>query len=333
MVIIEDYSSAVVMCFITMLCWGSWANTQKLATKSWNFQLFYWDYGYGVLLISLLLALTIGSLGPSGRGFFVDLQQASGQSIGWAIFGGVIFNLSNILLVGAVDIAGMAVAFPLAVGIALIISTITNYVANPIGNPYLLFIGIASVIIALVADVLAYRKIPAIGQKTPAKGFILSVLSGITMGFFYRFVAASMSNDFANLEAGKLSPYSAVVFFSVGLILSNFIFNRILMAKPFVGEPIAFYDYFRKGTPKLHLIGILGGLIWGMGMVLSILSAGPAGYAISYGLGAQGGTMVAALWGVFVWKEFKHAPKGVNSWLAIMFLFYILGLVFVIAAR
>ncbi|MEN8251078.1 MAG: GRP family sugar transporter, partial [Bacteroidota bacterium] len=309
------------------------ANTQKLATKSWKFQLFYWDYGYGVLLISLFFALTFGSFGSSGRSFIIDLQQASGQSIGWAILGGVIFNLSNILLVGAVDIAGMAVAFPLAVGIALIIATITNYIANPIGNPYLLFLGIASVIIALVADVIAYRRIPSIGRKTPFKGLILSVLSGVIMGFFYRFVAASMSVDFVNLESGKLSPYSAIVFFAIGLVMSNFVFNRIVMAKPFIGEPVAFSDYFRKGTPKLHFIGLLGGMIWGLGMVLSILSAGPAGYAISYGLGAQGGTMVAALWGVFVWNEFKHASKGVNRWLVVMFLFYILGLVLVIAAR
>ncbi|MFA5044321.1 MAG: GRP family sugar transporter [Paludibacter sp.] len=333
MVIIDNYSVAVAMSFITMLCWGSWANTQKLASKNWKYQLFYWDYGYGVLIIALLFALTMGNSGSAGRSFFVDLQQASNQSIGWAILGGIVFNLSNILLVGAIDIAGLAVAFPLAIGLALIIATITNYVANPLGDPYFLFIGVACVIIALVADVLAYRKIPSSEQKTPAKGFILSILSGITMGFFYRFVAASMSTDFVNMKIGKLSPYSAVVIFSVGLILSNFIFNSILMAKPFTGEPVPFSDYFKKGTPKLHLIGILGGAIWGLGMMFSILSAGSTGYAISYGLGAQGGTLVAALWGVFIWKEFKNAHKGTNILLTVMFSFYIIGLVLVILAR
>lgn len=333
MVIVDNYSVAVAMSFITMLCWGSWANTQKLATKNWKYQLFYWDYGFGVLILALVLALTMGSFGSSGRSFIVDLQQASNQSIGWAVLGGIIFNLSNVLLVGAVDIAGLAVAFPLAIGLALIIATITNYIASPLGNPYFLFLGVACVIIALVADVLAYKKIPSSGQKTPVKGFILSVLSGITMGFFYRFVAASMSTDFVNMEIGKLSPYSAVVIFSVGLVLSNFIFNSILMIKPFTGESVAFSDYFKKGTPKLHLIGILGGAIWGLGMMFSILSAGSTGYAISYGLGAQGGTLVAALWGVFIWKEFKNAPKETNMLLAIMFSFYIIGLVLVILAR
>lgn len=333
MVIIDNYSIAVLMCFITMFCWGSWANTQKLTSKNWKYQLFYWDYGYGVLIIALLLALTMGSFGSSGRSFLVDLQQASNQSIGWAILGGIIFNLSNILLVGAVDIAGLAVAFPLAIGLALVIATVTNYAANPLGNPYFLFLGVACVIIALAADVLAYRKISSTGQKTSAKGFILSILSGITMGFFYRFVTSSMSSDFVKMETGKLSPYSAVVIFSVGLVLSNLIFNSILMSKPFTGETVAFSDYFKKGTPKLHLIGILGGAIWGLGMVFSILSAGSTGYAISYGLGAQGGTMVAALWGVFIWKEFKNAHKGTNVLLIIMFSFYIIGLILVILAR
>lgn len=333
MVIIENYSVAVLLCFITMLCWGSWPNTQKLATKSWPFQLFYWDYGYGVLIVALIMALTLGSFGMSGRSFIPDLLQASSHSIGWAILGGIIFNISNILLVGAVDIAGLAVAFPLAIGIALIIATITNYIANPVGNPYLLFLGISSVIIALIADAIAYKKLPSTGQKTPMKGFVLSILSGITMGFFYRFVAASMWDNFVIPEVGKLNPYTAVVLFSVGLVLSNFIFNSLIMIKPFTGEPVAFRDYFREGTPKLHMIGIWGGIIWGLGMVLSILSAGSAGYAISYGLGAQGGTMVAALWGVFIWKEFKDAPKGTNIFLAVMFTFYILGLVLVITAR
>ena len=333
MIIIENYVVAVLMCFITMLCWGSWANTQKLATKTWRFQLFYWDYGYGVLLCAVIFALTLGSLGSSGRDFITDLDQANTQSIGWALLGGGIFNLSNILLVGAVDIAGLAVAFPLAIGIALVIATITNYVAVPTGDPYFLFIGIACVIIALVADALAYKKLSSEGQKTPILGFVLSILAGITMGFFYRFVAASMSADFINLEVGKVGPYTAVVIFSVGLVLSNFFFNTILMIKPFVGEPVAFSDYFRKGTPKLHLIGLFGGFVWCIGMVFSILSAGPAGYPISYGLGAQGGTMVAALWGLLIWKEFKNAPKGTNLLLSIMFFFYISGLVLVIMAR
>lgn len=332
MVIIESYAVAVVMCFITMLCWGSWANTQKLATKEWRFQLFYWDYAIGVLLFSLLLAFTMGSFGSAGRGFLADIGQASNSAIWAALLGGIIFNLSNILLVAAIDIAGMAVAFPIGVGLALAIGVITNYVARPIGNPVLLFLGVAGVVIAIIVDALAYKKLPSEGQKTTAKGILISVSAGVLMGFFYRFVVASMATDFASPQAGKLTPYTAVVFFSLGLLLSNFLWNSIVMVKPFVGEPVPFGDYFTKGNARLHLIGILGGVIWNLGMSFSIIASGAAGPSISYGLG-QGATMVAALWGVFIWKEFKAAPKGTNKLIGLMFVFYIIGLALIIIAR
>jgi len=332
MVTIESYAVAVVMCFITMLCWGSWANTQKLATKEWRFQLFYWDYAIGVVLFSLILAFTIGSFGSSGRSFLTDVGQASGSAIWAALLGGIIFNLSNILLVAAIDIAGMAVAFPIGVGLALAIGVITNYVARPIGNPVLLFLGVAAVVVAIIVDALAYKRLPSEGQKTTAKGIVISVAAGVLMGFFYRFVVASMATDFASPQAGKLTPYTAVVFFSLGLLLSNFVWNSIVMVRPFVGKPVPFTDYFTKGNARLHLIGILGGIIWNLGMSFSIIASGAAGPSISYGLG-QGATMVAALWGVFIWKEFKAAPKGTEKLLGLMFVFYIIGLTLIIIAR
>ncbi len=332
MVVVESYLVALIMCFITMLCWGSWANTQKLATKKWPFQLFYWDYAIGVLLLSLILALTMGSLGSVGRSFFADLDQATSRVLWLAFLGGVIFNLSNILLVAAIDIAGMAVAFPIGVGLALAIGVITNYIATPVGNPVVLFIGVALVVVAILIDALAYKRLPTMGQKTPTKGIVISVAAGVLMGFFYRFVAASMSEDFVNLEAGKLSPYTAVVIFSLGLLLSNFLWNSFVMAKPFVGNPVPYRDYFTKGDTRLHLIGILGGVVWGIGMSFSIIAAGEAGFAISYGLG-QGATMVAAFWGVFIWKEFKEAPAGTNRLIALMFTSFIVGLALIIMAR
>ena len=332
MVIVHLYPLAVVMCFVTMLCWGSWANTQKLASKEWRFQLFYWDYAIGVLLLSLILAFTMGSIGTEGRGFIADLGQASGGAIGLALLGGVIFNLSNILLVAAIDIAGMAVAFPIGVGLALAIGVITNYVKVPIGNPVLLFLGVACIVIAIIVDALAYKKLPSKGQKTTAKGMIISIAAGVLMGFFYRFVVASMATDFANPEAGLMTPYTAVVLFSLGLLLSNFIWNSIVMVKPFVGDPVPFGDYFTKGNARLHLIGILGGIIWNVGMSFSIIASGVAGPSISYGLG-QGATMVAAFWGVFIWKEFKEAPQGTNKLLTLMFAFYLIGLILIIVSR
>jgi glucose uptake protein len=332
MIIVQSYALAVAMCFVTMLCWGSWANTQKLAGREWRFQLFYWDYAIGVLLLALLLAFTMGSMGETGRGFAADLQQAESGALLSAFIGGVVFNIANLLLVAAIDIAGMAVAFPIGIGLALALGVITNYVAAPVGNPVLLFLGVAGVLLAVVVDAMAYKRLPSQGTRTTGKGIVVSILAGLLMGFFYRFVAASMSPDFANLEAGKLSPYTAVVVFSVGLFVSNFLWNSLLMARPLTGAPVPFGDYFRKGNPRLHLVGIVGGMIWSLGMSLSIIASGAAGFAISYGLG-QGATMVAAFWGVFVWKEFKEAPAGTNRLLTLMFAAYAAGLCLIIAAR
>ena len=332
MLIVESYGLAVVLCSVTMLCWGSWANTQKLASKDWPFQLFYWDYAVGVLLFALILAHTAGSTGDAGRDAVDDLHQAANGPVLSAFLGGVIFNLSNILLVAAIDIAGMAVAFPIGVGLALVIGVITNYVTTPVGNPALLFAGVAGVVLAMLFSAAAYRRLPVEGPKTTGKGIALSVVAGLLMGYFYRFVAASMSTDFAHLEPGKLGPYVAIVIFSVGLLASNFVWNTIVMAKPFVGAPVPYGDYVSKGTVRLHLVGILGGMIWNLGMSLSIIASGVAGFAISYGLG-QGATLVAAFWGVFIWKEFKAAPAGTNLLLTLMFASFIVGLTLIVAAR
>jgi len=318
------------MCFITMLCWGSWANTQKLASKEWRFQLFYWDYALGVLLLALILAFTLGSFGSQGRPFLADIGQANGSAIWSALLGGIVFNLSNILLVAAIDIAGMAVAFPIGVGLALVIGVVVNYIKLPVGDPLLLLIGVAGVVIAIIIDALAYRRLPT-DKQTTTKGIVISIAAGVLMGFFFRFVVASMATDFAHPAAGMLTPYSAVVFFSLGLVLSNFVWNSIVMKKPFVGEPVPYGDYITKGNARLHLVGILGGVIWSLGMSFSIIASGTAGPSISYGLG-QGATMVAAFWGVFIWKEFKQAPPNTGRLLSLMFVFYIVGLGLIVYA-
>ena len=332
MVVIQSYSLAVVMCFVTMLCWGSWANTQKLASREWRFQLFYWDYSIGVLLLALIMAFTMGSMGTVGRGFLADIGQVTAAAFLFAFLGGVVFNLANILLVAAIDIAGLAVAFPIGIGIALVEGVIINYILKPKGNPVLLFVGVAAIMIAIIIDALAYKKLPTEGQKTTGKGIAISVVAGVLMGLFYYLVQKGIVADFSNPEAGKLGPYAAVVVFSLGLFASSFIWNSIVMAKPFVGEPVPFGDYFKKGNPRLHLIGILGGIIWSIGMSFNITASGTAGPAISYGLG-QGATMIAAFWGVFIWKEFKSAPPETNKLLTLMFAFYVIGLALLIIAK
>ncbi len=330
MFIIENYALAVVFCFITMLCWGSWANTQKLAESSWRFELFYWDYVIGIVLLSLVFGLTLGSNGTAGRSFVADLQQADLQNYGLAFLGGIIFNLANILIVAAIAIAGMSVAFPVGIGLALVLGVLINYFSEQQGNPILLFVGVNMITVAIILDAIAYRKLSTQTNATPAKGLKLAVVGGLLMSLFYFFVQQSMSLNFTNPVDGKFTPYSAVFIFSLGILMSNFIFNTILMKKPVTGTPVTYSMYF-KGRLALHLMGVLGGIIWCIGMSFSIIAAEQAGPAISYGLG-QGATMVASLWGVFIWREFKHAPKGTNLLLATMFGFFIAGLLLIIYA-
>ncbi len=331
MFIVEDYSLAVVFCFITMFCWGSWGNTQKLAGKTWRYELFYWDYVTGILLLSLLFAFTLGSIGEHGRPFLEDLAQADSGNLLSAFFGGVVFNAANILLSTAIAIAGMSVAFPVGIGIALVLGVLVNYVGSQKGDPFLLFLGVALITIAIIVNAFAYKRATSGSQKVSTKGLVVSILAGVLMCFFYRFVAASMDlENFQDPAAGKMTPYTAVVIFSVGIFLSNFIFNTILLKRPISGPPTSYAEYFR-GDFKTHLVGIFGGIIWGIGNSLNLIAAGKAGAAISYGLG-QGATLVAALWGVFIWKEFAHSPKPVTGQLAVMFLFFLGGIVSIIIA-
>ena len=331
MFIVNSYLLAVVFCFITMLCWGSWANSQKLAAKSWRYELFYWDYVIGMILFAILIAFTMGSCGTEGRPFLEDVAQANGKALGSIILGGVIFNASNILLSASTSIAGLAVAFPLGVGISLVLGTIINYIGAPAGNPVLLFIGVALIVVAIICNGVASGKISSEKKAGANKGIILAAVAGTLMAFFYRFVAASMDlENFAAPAVGKVTPYTAIVIFSLGVLLSNFVFNTLVMKKPFVGEPVTYKQYF-AGSFKTHLVGVLGGAIWCLGTAFSYIASGKAGAAISYALG-QGAPLIAAIWGVFIWKEFKGADKQVYGLLGVMFVLFIAGLGFIIAA-
>ena len=330
MFIIGSYGLAVAFCIITMFCWGSWANTQKLASEKWRFELFYWDYVIGIVLLALLLGLTFGSAGDAGRPFLTDLAQADSGNLGSAILGGVLFNAANILLVASISIAGMSVAFPTGIGLALVIGVVVNYLDRPEGDPALLFGGVALVAAAILLNAYAYRRASKDSKSVSTKGLLLAIVAGCLMGFFYKYVANSMFSDFTVPEAGKLSPYSAVFVFTIGILLSNFLFNTLLMRFPFVGQPVSYGEYF-KGGSRNHLMGVLGGIVWCIGMAFSILASDQAGRAISYGLG-QGATIVAAIWGIYIWKEFAGAPKGTNSILNVMLICYLFGLGLIVAA-
>ena len=333
MFIVQNYPFAVLLCLITMLCWGSWGNTQKLAAKTWRYELFYWDYVIGIVLLSLIFGFTLGSMGEQGRGFTDDIAQVSANNFWSAFVGGIIFNASNILLSASISLAGMSVAFPIGVGLALVLGVFINYFGAPKGDPVILFMGVTLIVIAIILNGLASGKMSSGTEagRNRKKGIIIAVCAGILMSFFYRFVASAMDlNNLENPTQGMLTPYGAFFIFSLGILGSNFIFNTIAMKRPFVGEPVSYSRYF-KGSLGMHSVGILGGIIWGVGTALSYIAAGKAGPAISYALG-QGAPMIAALWGVFIWKEFKGASKPVNLLLALMFILFIAGLAMIVVS-
>lgn len=332
MYIVPSYGMAVLLCIVTMFCWGSWGNTQKLAGKSWRYELFYWDYVIGILLFSVIMAFTLGSFGELGRPFLKDIAQIKPSNAFSAFLGGVIFNASNILLSASISIAGMAVAFPVGVGLALVLGVFINYFSAPKGDPAMLFAGVALIIIAIVCNGIAAGKNSRNQSNSQGKkGLILSILAGVLMAFFYRFVAASMDlNNFEYPAAGMATPYTAFVLFAIGIFVSNFIFNTYAMKRPFAGQAVSYKQYFGSKLP-IHFVGILGGFVWALGTILSYIAAGKAGTAISYALG-QGAPMIAALWGIFIWREFKDCSRSVIRLLITMFLFFLAGLTFIVIA-
>jgi len=321
-----------------MICWGSWSNTQKLAAKTWRFELFYWDFVTGLVLTALLWGFTLGSVGDQGRPFFIDLQQADSQSIFYAMLGGTVWNIGNLLLVAAIAVAGMAVAFPIGGGIAWLGGIIFNYIIEVSGGAEqrtiptaMLFIGVIIIFIAIYLTMVAYKKLTSQKKSPSTKGIVLSVLAGLFIAFFYGFVVKSLDPQFVTGGTGNLGPFSGVFFFTLGAFLTTFIFNPFFMKKPVQGEPVTVKQYF-AGNLKTHLIGILGGFIWASGMVFSFMAVGAGDPAVSYAL-SNAAPVVAILWGVFVWKEFKDAPTGTNRILAIMFTLYLIGLVIITASK
>jgi glucose uptake protein len=331
---------ALMLTILTMICWGSWANVLNIA-KGWRFELLYYDYSIGVALGGLLAGLTFGTWGSDGILFLKDLSHAGWVNILCGFAGGVIFNLSNILVVGAISVAGMGVGFPIGVGLALIVGVIWNYIVNPQGNPYLLFTGVALIVGAIVVDAIAYRALAA-SRSVPGdaadaaakraatwKGIRLAVVGGILMGMFYPLV-----------EIGKtgptgLGPYAVGFVFGLGVLASVFVYNLYFLRFPIEGPKLCFGDYL-KGSAWFHILGIAGGMMWIAGSLSNFVAASApkalqVGPAISYAIG-QGSTMVGALWGVLLWKEFAGGGVKVDRLLILMFLLFITGLAVVSVA-
>jgi glucose uptake protein len=333
----ETYQGALLLMILTMLCWGSWANTLKLC-PGYRFQLFYWDYAIGLAVAAIFWGITAGSHGHSGTPFLEDLAQASAASILFAFLGGVIFNIANLLLVAAIDVAGLAVAFPVGIGLALIVGAVSSYLVRPAGNPLLLFGGVALVTVAIILDAGAYRQRESKGKAKPSataravttRGLVLSLVAGVLMGTFYPLVAAALRGAPGVPPVG---PYAVAVFFAFGVLLSTVPANLLLMAKPLDGKPPVKGSGYWAAPFRWHMAGLLGGAIWSTGAVANFVASGAnlVGPAVSYSIG-QGATMVSACWGVFVWREFAGAPAAAKRLLLFMFIFFALGLVAVALA-
>jgi glucose uptake protein len=323
---VHDNSTAIVLCVLTMIGWGSWANTQKLAGReAWPFELFYWDYVAGVALTGLVLCFTLGSSGSAGVPAFVNLESASASSELRACASGAIFNLANVLLVAAIDAAGMSVAFPVGIGLALVIGTGLSYAEVPKGNFGLLSSGVLAILVAMIVSAMAHARLPRTKNASHRSGIIFAIAAGLLMGFFYPQLVRSISPDFNNqpIVPGMLTPYSALLFFGIGVLIGAVPVNGWFMHS----RHSHFRDYL-SAKPAVHWPGVLGGAIWMIALSLNVVASGVAGPAISYALG-QGATLIAALWGVFVWREFREAPVGTNKLIAVMFGAYALGIVLI----
>ena len=313
-------SIALLMMITSAICWGSWANTYK-GVKNYRFELFYWDYAVGIFLVSLILALTMGSTGHDAHSFLNNVHSADTNNIVSTMIGGAIFNLANLLLVAAIDMAGLAIAFPVSIGIALVVGVISSYILQPKGNAALLAAGVICALIAVVLDGKAYGSLAIAGRSVSKKSIITCIVSGVLMGLWAPFVAHAMTNG------NTLGPYSIAVFLTLGALLSCLIWNVYFMKHPLVGEPVNFSGFF-SAPASGHALGLLGGFIWGTGMVFNLVAASFTGVAISYAIG-QSAPMVAALWGVFAWKEFAGAGSKAKTFLFLMFVFYCLAILLV----
>ena len=316
----ETYAVTLALMILSMLCWGSWANTLKLC-PNFRFQLFYWDYALGLFGGAVVLGLTAGSLGHAGQPFLAAITHTSASAIIWAFFGGVIFNVANLLLVAAIDVAGLAVAFPVGIGLGLVVGAVSSYLVSPAANPLLLFGGVALVALAIIVDALAYRKRESKAVATTTRGIVLSLVAGVLMGSFYPLVAHAMRGPESS------GPYAVAFFFAIGVLISTIPANLLLMAKPLDGKPTVEGSGYWRAPFGWHAAGLVGGAIWCVGAVANFVASGAhfVGPAVSYSIG-QGATMVSALWGVFVWREFAGAPRAAHMLLVLMFVFFVLGL-------
>ncbi len=311
-----SYGAALCMMLAGMIFWGSWPNTYKL-TRNWRVESFYWDYAFSIFLSSILIGLTLGSFfGP--KTFVEDLRGADHSAWFYAAAAGALWNCGNLLMMFGVALVGLAVAFPLAIGLALVFGVIGSYIVMPRGNLTLLCVGVAMVLAAVVFNSLAYRAATKSKQKVSKTGLFVCLMAGVLFSGFGPLVGKALSST------RPLGPYGVTFFFTSGALISTLVLLSYFMRHPIDGTPMSWKDY-RNGTGREHAAGLLGGFFWALGTTFTFVPASMVGIALAYAIG-QANPLIAALWGVFVWREFKGAPGKAHVLLGFMFLLYLGGL-------
>jgi glucose uptake protein len=319
----ESFAAALLMMLGGMICWGSWPSIQKLTTN-WRFELFYYDFALGISAAGVLIAATLGTLFGSPT-CWENLAAAHGWVIALTLLSGVIWNIANILLVNGIALVGMAVAFPVAIGLALVLSTIGGYMVMPRGNPVLLAAGVALVLAAVMVNSLAYRSAAAERKQTSRHGLIVCLFAGVLIATVGPVVGKALS------AKPQLGPYGITLLFTAAAFASTFPILYVFMRHPLEGSPTSASGYW-QGTGAQHVAGIAAGAVWTLGTALTWTAANQVGIALAMAIG-QANPLVAALWGVFVWREFKGAPRRSKLLLLLMFALYIAGLVLLVSSR
>lgn len=337
MILPQTYLAALLVLILSVLCLGSWANTFKLASK-WRYELYYVDWAFGAIAAAVAVALTFGSLGYDGFSFRDDMLIASKRAWLFGFLAGALFNLGNILLMAALSVAGMAIAFPIGLGVSMILGAVVDFVAQRTVPLTFVLLGCALLLAGVAAAALSYRNLLALRHEeiaragkakstrrpSPLKPILLTVVGGLLLGSFAPLLDRAKAGEIG------LGPYSLGFLFALGAFLSTFMYDLFLMNLPVDGEPLEIPEYFR-GTIKNHLLGVVGGALWGLGMVAGFValaapqSAHP-GRAIENAVGASA-VLVAALWGIFAWKELRGGDGRVNVLASLMLLLIAGGIV------
>lgn len=311
-----------MMMLAGMICWGSWPSIQKLA--GWRFELFYYDFAVGIFVTGALIAATLGTLFGSPT-CWENLANADRSVIALTLLSGVIWNIANVLLVNGIALVGMAVAFPVAIGSALVLSTIAGYLVMPRGNPVLLGSGVAIILAAVLVNSLAYGSRSSEPKQGPRKGLIACLLAGVLIATVGPVVGKALS------AKPDLGPYGITLLFTFAAFVSTFPILYLFKLHPLDGSPARIAGYWR-GTVSQHAYGFSAGACWTLGAAFTWTAANQVGVALAMAIG-QANPLVAAILGVFAWHEFKDAPRRSRSLLVLMFILYATGLILLVSSR